>query len=239
MGRHRWCTRSGRLSSAAGRRRGSVPEHDLPMSSFSVPVGLACNTTVMAAKVNVFLCPSDGGIAPLDGSGPVNYASVPGRGAVEGTRQGPTGHSSSDPHCRRQACSTDPFNRGGTEQRLGIAGPYSQTTLEPIPAKPSRAMARVPAGPLTDAACAEAPSGWLLNKGARWWDGNYLNTLYNHHEPRTPCNTTASPITIPAGRPRSCPSGRRQRALLRRTRRLREGFDRSCQLAVDLHEGGR
>src|SRR6185312_3283141 len=54
---------------------------------------------------------------------------------------------------------------------------------DPIPAPASRAMARVAAGPLTDAGCAGAPSGWLLNKGAGWWDGNYLNTLYNHHEP--------------------------------------------------------
>src|SRR3954470_24548104 len=69
-----------------------------------------------------------------------------------------------------------------SEQLLGIAGPYSQTTPGPIPSPPSRAMARMAAGPLTDAGCAAAPSGWLLNKGAGWWDGNYLNTLYNHHE---------------------------------------------------------
>ena len=46
--------------------------------------------------------------------------------------------------------------------------------------------ARSPAyqGPLLDdASCAAAPAGWLFNKGANWWDGNYLNTLYNHHEP--------------------------------------------------------
>ncbi len=70
-----------------------------------------------------------------------------------------------------------------SEQLLGIAGPYSQTTPVPVPTPASRAMARLAAGPLTDAACAGAPSGWLLNKGAGWWDGNYLNTLYNHHEP--------------------------------------------------------
>jgi len=39
----------------------------------------------------------------------------------------------------------------------------------------------VTAGPLSDDACAGAPAGWLFNKGAGWWDGNYLNTLYNHH----------------------------------------------------------
>src|SRR5690606_19029071 len=51
----------------------------------------------------------------------------------------------------------------------------------PAPAARERVFARATA-PLTDAACAQAPSGWLFHKGAGWWDGNYLNTLYNHHE---------------------------------------------------------
>ena len=42
-------------------------------------------------------------------------------------------------------------------------------------------MARVAGAPLTDADCQAAGKGWLLNKGAAWFDGNYLNTLYNHH----------------------------------------------------------
>jgi prepilin-type processing-associated H-X9-DG protein len=42
-------------------------------------------------------------------------------------------------------------------------------------------MARIAAAPLTDPSCAAAASGWLLNKGAGWWDGNYQNTLYNHY----------------------------------------------------------
>ena len=67
-----------------------------------------------------------------------------------------------------------------SEQLLGIAGPYSQTSPTPVPAPWSRAMARG-AGPLTDTDCAAAGSGWLLNKGASWWDGNYQNTLYNHY----------------------------------------------------------
>ncbi|WP_237722828.1 DUF1559 family PulG-like putative transporter, partial [Singulisphaera acidiphila] len=39
--------------------------------------------------------------------------------------------------------------------------------------------------------------GWLLNKGASWWDGNYLNTLYNHRSPpnapRPDCVTYHNP----------------------------------------------
>ncbi len=41
-----------------------------------------------------------------------------------------------------------------SEQLLGIAGPYSQTTPTPVPSPWYRAMARVAAAPLTDAGCA-------------------------------------------------------------------------------------
>jgi prepilin-type processing-associated H-X9-DG protein len=44
-------------------------------------------------------------------------------------------------------------------------------------------MARVVAGPLTDADCALAGNGWLLNRGSSWWDGNYQNALYNNYLP--------------------------------------------------------
>ncbi|MHC5544073.1 H-X9-DG-CTERM domain-containing protein, partial [Singulisphaera rosea] len=64
---------------------------------------------------------------------------------------------------------------------LGIAGPYTQTSPLPVPHPTPRAFARVAVPPLNDAGCAAAVSGWLLNKGASWWDGNYLNTLYNHY----------------------------------------------------------
>ena len=79
-----------------------------------------------------------------------------------------------------------------SESLLGIAGPsYTQTAPTPIPAPQARAMSHVAATPLTDAACSAAAKGWLLNKGAAWFDGNYLNTLYNHYltpnSPRPDC----------------------------------------------------
>ena len=71
-----------------------------------------------------------------------------------------------------------------SEQLLGIAGPYTQTTPDPVPS-PTVASVRPGRGRPPDRR-RPAPrrrAGWLLNKGAGWWDGNYLNTLYNHHEP--------------------------------------------------------
>ena len=63
-------------------------------------------------------------------------------------------------------------------------------------------MARLAAAPLTDAACALASDGWLLNKGSSWWDGNYQNTLYNHYLIPMPAGQIALSITTPVGRPR-------------------------------------
>ena len=119
----------------------------------------------------------------MAGSGPVNYAFCSGSGIGGGDATGADGAFILGPAISLAGLTDGSSNTvAASEQLLGIAGPYSQTTPGPIPSPPSRAMARMAAGPLTDAGCAGAPSGWLLNKGAGWWDGNYLNTLYNHHE---------------------------------------------------------
>jgi prepilin-type N-terminal cleavage/methylation domain-containing protein/prepilin-type processing-associated H-X9-DG protein len=140
------------------------------------------NATAMATKVSLFLCPSDGAQAPAADSGPTNYAFCSGDGSAGGDATGANGTFILGPACSL-AGITD--GSSGTvavsEQLLGIAGPYSQTSPTPIPSQTSRAFARVSAGPLTDGSCAVAGAGWLFNKGAGWWDGNYLNTLYNHH----------------------------------------------------------
>ena len=152
------------------------------------------NATAMGTKVAVLLCPSDGATAPMANSGPTNYAFCAGSGINGGDATGADGAFILGP-----AISVAEILDGtsqtvmASEQLLGIAGPYSQTSTTPIPRPMSRAMARVAAGPLTDSACAAAPKGWLLNKGASWWDGNYLNTLYNHHE--TPNSRVADCIT--------------------------------------------
>jgi prepilin-type N-terminal cleavage/methylation domain-containing protein/prepilin-type processing-associated H-X9-DG protein len=140
------------------------------------------NTTVMATHVASFLCPSDGAEAPTAGSGPSNYAFCSGDGANGGEATGADGaFILGQPQSVASVTDGTSHTAAASEQLLGIAGPYSQTSPTPVPAPWTRAMARVAAGPLTDADCLAAGSGWLLNKGAGWWDGNYQNTLYNHY----------------------------------------------------------
>jgi prepilin-type N-terminal cleavage/methylation domain-containing protein/prepilin-type processing-associated H-X9-DG protein len=140
------------------------------------------NTTAMDTRVGIFVCPSDGEEAPAADTGPTNYAFCTGDGSNGGEATGAYGvFILGRPMTVARIRDGTSLTMAASEQPLGIPGPYSQTTSTPIPRPVARAFARVSAGPLTDAACAQAPSGWLLNKGASWSDGNYLNTLYNHH----------------------------------------------------------
>jgi prepilin-type N-terminal cleavage/methylation domain-containing protein/prepilin-type processing-associated H-X9-DG protein len=156
------------------------------------------NTTAMATRVGMLLCPSDGAPAPSADSGPTNYAFCSGDGSSGGEAAGARGV-----FVLGRALGLAAIRDGSSttvavsEQPLGIEGPYTQTSPTPVPSPMARAFARIAAGPLTDEGCLAAPSGWLLNKGAAWWDGNYLNTLYNHHEPpnspRPDCVTYHNP----------------------------------------------
>jgi prepilin-type N-terminal cleavage/methylation domain-containing protein/prepilin-type processing-associated H-X9-DG protein len=140
------------------------------------------NTTAMAARVALFLCPSDGGAAPSDDSGPTSYAFCAGDGSNGGDATDASGAFILGPS-QTVASLVDgtAATAAASEHVLGIAGPYSQPSPAPRPSPWSRAVSRVAAGPLTDASCAASGSGWLLNKGASWFDGNYLNALYNHY----------------------------------------------------------
>jgi len=143
------------------------------------------NTTAMGTPVAAFLCPSDVAPAPIPGSGPTSYAFCAGSGINGGDATNADGTFLLGPS-RSLADLTDGSSStvAGAECLLGIAGgSYTQTSPLPVPQPRGRAMAHVAAGPLTDSLCAAAGKGWLLNKGAAWFDGNYLNTLYNHHQP--------------------------------------------------------
>jgi len=141
------------------------------------------NTTAMATRVSIFACPSDGAPAPAGAaSGPSNYAFCAGDGSNGGDARNADGAFILGAP-QTVAALTDGTSQtaAASEQLLGIAGPYSQASPSPVPSPRSRAMARVSTATLSETDCAASAAGWLLNKGASWWDGNYQNTLYNHY----------------------------------------------------------
>ena len=179
--------------------------------NFNLPLGIRptdgsafwppypANTTAMSTKVAIFLCPTDAVAAPLADSGPVSYAFCSGSGSNGGEASGADGTFILGPSFRlADILDGSSHTVAASESLVGIAGAsYTQTSPSPIPSPQARAMAHVAAAPLTDASCAAAGKGWLLNKGAAWFDGNYLNTLYNHHltpnHPAPDCITYHNP----------------------------------------------
>ncbi len=169
--------------------------------NFNFPLGMAptdgtafwppypANTTAMAASVAIFVCPSDAVPPPLLGNGPTSYAFCAGSGSNGGEANGADGTFILGPSLSlRDLLDGSSTTVAASESLLGIAGPsYTQTSPTPVPSPQARAMAHIAVGPLTDVSCLAASKGWLLNKGAAWFDGNYLNTLYNHYRlPNSP-----------------------------------------------------
>ena len=142
------------------------------------------NATAMGTKVATYLCPSDGAPAPLEGSGPTNYTFCSGDGGNGGDAAGANGTFVLGPAITLADLGDGSSTTvAASEILLGIAGPYTVTSPSPRPHPYDRAVARVWSAPLDEASCASAGRGWMLHSGAGWWDGNYLNTLYNHHAP--------------------------------------------------------
>ena len=104
------------------------------------------NTTAMAVVVSTFLCPSDGGAAPADGSGPTNYAFCSGDGSQGGDATGANGtFTLGYAYAMKDIIDGSSSTAFATESVLGIPGPYTQTTALPVPAPLIRAFARVSA----------------------------------------------------------------------------------------------
>lgn len=152
------------------------------------------NLTVMAAKVSIFLCPSDGAQppSPLAGgltSGPSNYHFCTGDGSPGSANPGDAGVSVEANGAfvlgppRSIAAITDGSSNtvAAAEQLIGPAsgGGSTQSGATPVPVDVRRAAA-IGSTPLSDSGC-ESPTGWRLDKGFGWWDGDYRTTLYNHY----------------------------------------------------------
>ncbi|MDR3618524.1 MAG: DUF1559 domain-containing protein [Paludisphaera borealis] len=152
------------------------------------------NTTVMASKVNFFLCPSDSAEPPttLPGgvtSGMSNYHFCTGDGSPASVNPGDAGVTVQANgafvlgSAQSMASLTDGSSNtaAASEQLIGPAGggASTQTGATPMPQDVRRAAA-IGSTPLSDAGCA-SPSGWRLDKGYGWWDGDYRTTLYNHY----------------------------------------------------------
>ena len=152
------------------------------------------NTTVMATAVSFFLCPSDGQAPPsmLPGglkSGPSNYQFCTGDGSPGSNVLGDAGATVAAngafvlgaPQSIGTITDGSSNTVAASEQLIGTANGGASTVSGGAnrPQDVRRGAAISPA-PLTDAGCSN-PTGWRLDKGYGWWDGDYRTTLYNHY----------------------------------------------------------
>ncbi len=160
---------------------------DFPIASGSTPIyGVGvftifpANLTGMRARVETFICPSDGGDQPSPLYGPSNYVFCTGDGSNGGDATRSRGAFILE-QAQNMATIRDGSSNtvAGSEQLLSPQDVPAQTTGIPVPGEWQRALARTTT-PLTDEKCA-APNGWNFSKGTGWWDGDYRNTLYNHY----------------------------------------------------------
>jgi prepilin-type N-terminal cleavage/methylation domain-containing protein/prepilin-type processing-associated H-X9-DG protein len=175
-----------------------------PFAGYPAYKPVPVHATAMAAKVNFFLCPSDGAPAQVtlpDGSntfGPSNYHFCTGDGQPGSGHVGDAGYPINKAQPANGAFILGPAQSAATitdgtsntvaasEQLIGPASGSTTTTTgaSPVPADVRRAAVFVSTTPLPDnpsRACNDAIAGWRLDKGYAWWDGDYRSSLYNHY----------------------------------------------------------
>ena len=155
----------------------------------------------MVTKVNTFLCPSDGQVGQatlVDGVttfGSTNYHfctgdGQPGSGHVGDAGDPTNGASPADgafilgpPQSLATITDGSSNTVAGSEQLIGpAAGTVATSTATPQNTK--RGAVYITTSPLPDDPinlCNNMISGWRLDKGYGWWDGDMRSGLYNHY----------------------------------------------------------
>jgi prepilin-type processing-associated H-X9-DG protein len=122
--------------------------------------------------------------------GPTNYHFCTGDGSPGSANPGDAGLSVAangafvlgPPQSMASIIDGSSGTAAASEQLLGPAagGASSLSSPTPRPGEVRRAAAMT-TGTLSDSGCVSASSGWRLDKGNAWWDGDYRSTLYNHY----------------------------------------------------------
>ena len=141
----------------------------------------AANEAVAKTKLSLMVCPSDFEAVPGSEFGGINYPACTGSGTFN---DGSSTASDGAIYARSSTRMRDMAD--GTSNTVvfseSIIGNGAATT-GPSPDDPLRQVVELPLGtPTTPAACA-AGTTWSGNRGEKWINGHYADTLYNHFYP--------------------------------------------------------
>lgn len=150
---------------------------------YSRPLSAPANVAASTKHVSFFLCPSDGasGKVPAMPDYGSNYVANNGSGAIgfgliasgDGvfTQSALGFRDLTDGASTTVACSESILGRG-------------HSSIGPVPQDSRLEVLEVPGGAdPTPSACASGAGAWSGKRGAKWIDGHYGNTLYNHYYP--------------------------------------------------------
>jgi prepilin-type N-terminal cleavage/methylation domain-containing protein/prepilin-type processing-associated H-X9-DG protein len=169
------------VHSALARLLPYVEQQNLrELVDFTIPPSNAANLTASQTPVKLFICPSDmgAGIVPGSAHAGTNYVVANGTGTIGyGLIASGDGLFTQIPLGFRDVTDGSSNTGAISESILGNGTTSTGTT----PADAKREVLEVPGGnDPTPAACQGASGAWSGQRGAKWIDGHYGNTLYNH-----------------------------------------------------------
>lgn len=164
------------------------PAYDAINFGFPVIPPSPQNTTAVALRIELFLCPSDRHLEILPGFGATNYVANSGSGTVDGgnirVRTDGVFFSGED---MKQGFPYTNFAMIRDGQSYTVA--FSETLLgtgqdrSGPPGLPKLEFAQLPLGDApSDAACQSATQ-WGGGRGGKWANGSLGDALYNHYYP--------------------------------------------------------
>jgi prepilin-type N-terminal cleavage/methylation domain-containing protein/prepilin-type processing-associated H-X9-DG protein len=148
---------------------------------YTQPLTAPSNQTALESSVKLFICPSDGqkGRVPGTATGGTNYVVNNGSGTVGfGLIASGDGLFTQTNIAFRQITDGLSNTAAACESTLGTG--RAATGSEPLDAR--RDILEVSGGnDPTPADCQAAAGAWVGQRGAKWLDGHYGNSLYNHY----------------------------------------------------------
>ncbi len=155
-------------------------DYDSPPLTFGSFSG-AANSEAAETLISLFLCPSDRGEVPGLSFGPNNYVANTGTGTVLYGHLKTGGDGVFYDGSRisfRQITDGSTYTAAFSESVLGDNVPTSGT----VPRRSDLAVIELTGGSdTTPAACEAGVGNWSVVRGAKWINGHYGDTLYNHY----------------------------------------------------------
>ena len=155
---------------------------------YTTPLSSAQNVAASQNPVALFICPTD----PANGQVPgmpdfgTNYVANNGTGTVGFGLIGSGDGLFTQTPVRVTGVTDGTSNTAALSESL-LGDGQVPTTMPP--ANPKLLVLEVPGGnDPTPAACDGASGAWSAKRGAKWIDGHYGNTLYNHYYLPNPTN---------------------------------------------------